>query len=175
MGRNLKGLLEALLFVTPQPLSLHALKKLIPEEEGRRIREALEELKREYERDDRGIQLVEVAGGYQLRTRSQYAPWIRRLKKVRPLRLSQAALETLAIVAYRQPLTRGEIEEIRGVDSGWVIGSLMEKGLIRPVGRKEGPGRPLLYGTTERFLEVFGLKDLKSLPTLKEIEELREG
>ena len=149
--------------------------ELLPEWRKAEIEEAAEELIREYQERECSFRVEKVAGGYQFRTKVEYAPWIRRLKKVRPIRLSRAALETLAIVAYRQPVSRAEVEEIRGVDSGWVIASLMDKGLIRPVGRKSTPGRPLLYGTTKKFLEVFGLKDLKDLPTLKEMESLREG
>lgn len=172
---ELKRVIEALLFVHARPLGLKEMVELLPEWKRAEIEEAAEELIREYEERSSSFRVERVAEGYQFRTRVEYAPWIRRLKKVRPIRLSRAALEALAIVAYRQPVSRAEIEEIRGVDSGWVIGSLMDKGLIRPVGRKSTPGRPLLYGTTKKFLEVFGLKDLKDLPTLKEVESLQEG
>jgi segregation and condensation protein B len=120
------------------------------------------------------LELVEVAGGYQFRTKPQWAQWVNRLKKTKPVKLSQSALETLAIIAYQQPVIRPTIEVIRGVDSGWVIRSLLEKGLIRIVGRKEIPGRPLIYGTTKTFLELFNLNTLSDLPTLKEAQPLPE-
>lgn len=169
---ELKRVLEALLFVHGDPLSPRKLKEILPEWGEGEIKEALEQLVRDYEGMGLAFRIEEVAEGYQFRTRPEVAPWIKRLRKVAPMKLSRAALETLAIIAYRQPITRGEVEEIRGVDSGWVLGALMDKGLIRPVGRKEVPGRPLLYGTTEKFLEVFGLKSLADLPSLRELESL---
>jgi segregation and condensation protein B len=113
-----------------------------------------------------------VAGGFQFRTRPEYSQWVKKLIAPKPTRLSKAALETLAIIAYKQPIIRSEIEHIRGVDSGGVLRMLLEKNLIRVMGRKEIPGRPLIYGTTRHFLEVFELKNLKDLPTPKEIEEM---
>lgn len=172
---ELKRVVEALLFAHDRPLTVGELAELLPEWSRDEIAQAAEGLLEEYRQRDLSFRLERVAGGYQFRSRPEYAQWIRRLRKVRPIKLSRAAMEALAIVAYRQPVTRAEVEEIRGVDSGWVLGSLMEKGLIRPVGRKGAPGRPLLYGTTRKFLEVFGLRDLKDLPTLKEVESLREG
>jgi segregation and condensation protein B len=115
-----------------------------------------------------------VAGGFQLRTRPEYAPWIKRLFKIGMQRISRAAMETLAMVAYNQPMTRSEIEEIRGVDSSGVLRTLLERRLVRIAGRKDAPGRPVVYGTTKEFLEAFDLKDLSSLPTLKDIEILEE-
>ena len=115
------------------------------------------------------MELVEVAGGYQYRTKPQWAEWVNRLKKVKAVKLSQSALETLAIIAYRQPVIRPEIEQIRGVDSGWVVRTLMEKGLVKMMGRKDLPGRPMIYGTTKAFLELFGLNALTDLPNLKEV------
>lgn len=119
-----------------------------------------------------GLRLVQVAKGWQLRTDPRAAPWVAALRGGRPLRLSRAALETLTVVAYRQPVTRGEVEELRGVDVGGVMRMLAEHELVQVVGRKEDPGRPLLYGTTPRFLEVFGLRDLSDLPTLRDLREL---
>ncbi|RLA86025.1 MAG: SMC-Scp complex subunit ScpB [Deltaproteobacteria bacterium] len=171
--RELKRVIEALLFAHGDPLSLRDLEKVLPEWPRSEIKRALDELLKDYRRWGLSFTLQEVAGGFQFRTLPEYAQWIKRLRKVTPIKLSRAALETLAIVAYRQPVSRGEIEQIRGVDSGWVIGSLMEKGLIKPVGRKEAPGRPLLYGTTKKFLQVFGLKSLKDLPSLRELQSLR--
>ena len=122
-----------------------------------------------YEREGRGLRLVHVAGGYQLRTPAEHGPWIRRLLRERPPRLSRPMLETLAIVAYRQPCTRMEVEAIRGVDVDAVLSNLLDRRLVRVVGRKDAPGRPLLYATTREFLEVFGLPDLDALPTLREL------
>jgi segregation and condensation protein B len=125
----------------------------------------------DYEARQGGFYLNQVAGGYQIRTRSEYTQWIKRLLQPRPLRLSKAALETLAIIAYKQPVIRSDVEHIRGVDCGGVLRVLLERKFIRVLGRKEIPGRPLIYATTKRFLEVFDLKNLKDLPTPKEIEE----
>jgi segregation and condensation protein B len=169
---DLRRIIEALLFTSSEPLSLKAISQLLPEWSVEELKRALSELVEEWKKLDLSFGLQEVGGGYQFRTLPEYSPWIRRLKKVVPIKLSQAALETLAIVAWKQPISRGEIEQIRGVDSGHVLGVLLEKGLIKPVGRKEAPGRPLLYGTTEKFLELFGLRSLKDLPSLKELETL---
>jgi segregation and condensation protein B len=120
--------------------------------------------------------LVEVAGGYQLTTKQECAPWIRRLEEIRTAsRLSKPALETIAIIAYKQPITRPEIEEIRGVDTAGVIKTLLERRLIKIAGRREAVGRPLLYGTTKEFLEYFGLRDLSGLPSLKEFKEVAQA
>jgi len=171
---EVKRVIEALLFVHQHPLTVDNISKILEDEgEKKVIKEALEELVAEYEGMGRSFHLAQVGGGYQFRTKTDHAPWIRRLRKVKPMRLSQAALETLAIVAYRQPIVRAEIENIRGVDSGWVLNSLLEKGLIKILGRKEVAGRPLVYGTSRRFLEVFGLMNLGGLPTLKELDDLR--
>ena len=132
----------------------------------------LNELKEEYQRRSRGFILAQTAGGYQFRSLPELAPWILEMKKTKPARLSRASLESLSIVAYNQPITRAEVEKIRGVESSGIIRSLVERGLLESVGRKDVPGRPLLYGTTRRFLEVFGLKDLASLPALPEIEDV---
>lgn len=168
---ELPPLLEALLFAASGPLSLERLSALteVPKSS---VRSALEELQADYYRGARGITLVEVAGGYQLRTLQQYAPYLRRLKAERSARLTQAALESLAIVAYRQPVTRAEVEYLRGVDSGGVIKTLLDKQLLRILGKKDVPGRPLMYGTSRHFLELFGLRDLNDLPTLKDLSEL---
>ncbi len=164
---DLKALIEAILLVSAKPVTLQRLERVI--QEGRRtIKEALEELILEYRAGNRGFYIEEVAGGYQFRTRERFTPWLKRLEGLKPPSLSQAALETLSIIAYRQPVTRAEIEEIRGVDVGGVLKGLLEKRLIRVLGRKDIPGRPMVYGTTREFLELFGLKDLSSLPMLKE-------
>ncbi len=167
---DIRPILEGLLFVSESPIQLDALKGILPEWDEGAILKGLKEIKVACEEDGRGVELVEIAGGYQFRTKPQWGQWINRLKKAKPVKLSQSALETLAIIAYRQPVIRPTIEMIRGVDSGWVIRSLLEKGLIRIVGRKDIPGRPLVYGTTKAFLELFNLNTLSDLPTLKEIE-----
>jgi segregation and condensation protein B len=171
MMENIKGILEALLFVADEPLSMERLKKILAPAENREIRAALEELTQEYTDRRGGFTLDPVAGGFQFRTRPDHNEWIRKLIEPKPVRLSKAALETLAIIAYKQPVIRSDIEHIRGVDSGGVIRALLERKMIRVLGRREIPGRPLIYATSRKFLEVFGLKDLKDLPTPKEIEE----
>jgi segregation and condensation protein B len=163
---------ESLLFVHDQPLSLDRLATILEEHERADIRIALEDLMEEWESGERGIMLAQVGGGYQFRTRPEYGDYIRRLTKTKGVKFSQSALETLAIVAYRQPVTRAEIEYLRGVDSGGVLKSLLEKKLLRILGKKDVPGKPLIYGTSKDFLELFDLKDLSALPTLKEIQEL---
>jgi segregation and condensation protein B len=169
---RLKSIIESLLFVSDVPVSFDRLCGILEEYERDDIRSTLTQLHQEYGNQERGIFLAEVAKGYQFRTREENGEYVRRLVKARGSRFSQSALETLAIVAYRQPITRAEIEYLRGVDSGGVIKTLLEKKLIKILGKKDIPGRPLIYGTTREFLEIFGLKDLKSLPTLREIEEL---
>ena len=172
---ELKRVIESLLFVHEHPLTVDNIVKIVEDEAGKKeIKEILRELLAEYEGMERSFQLVEVDGGYQFRTKAAYARWIKNLRKVKPARLSQSALETLAIVVYRQPIVRAEIEHIRGVDSGWVLNSLLEKGLIKILGRKEVAGRPLVYGSSRRFLEIFGLRDLSALPTLQELDALRD-
>lgn len=171
-AKSLKAIVESLIFVHDHPLSLDRLALILEEHERTEIRQALEELVQEYAASERGIVLVQVAGGYQLRSRPEHADYIRRLTKTKGVKFSQSSLETLAIVAYRQPITRAEIEYLRGVDSGGVLKSLLEKKLLRILGKKEVPGKPLIYGTSREFLELFSLKDLNSLPTLKEIQEL---
>jgi segregation and condensation protein B len=169
---RLKSVIESLIFASDVPVTLDKLCGILEEYEREGVRSALAELQQDYGDQDRGIFLAEVAKGYQFRTREENGEYVRRLVKTRVSRFSQSALETLAIIAYRQPITRAEIEYLRGVDSGGVIKTLLEKKLTKILGKKDIPGRPLIYGTTREFLEIFGLKDLKSLPTLREIEEL---
>ena len=169
---DLKNIIESLLFVAQEPLSVDRLKKILEHAETREIRQALEDISVEFEARKGGFYLHRVAGGYQVRSRPEYSTWIKRLLQPKPFRLSKAALETLAIIAYKQPVIRSDVEHVRGVDCGGVLKVLLERGFIRVMGRKEIPGRPLIYGTTRRFLEVFGLETLKDLPTPKEIEEL---
>jgi segregation and condensation protein B len=172
---NLKPIIESLLFVSDEPLTIDKIKAVLEVEDRKAIREVLENLAREYDDQHRAFFLSEVAGGYQLRTRPEYGEWARKLKQAKPPRVSRAALETLAIIAYKQPVIRSDIEHLRGVDCGGVLHMLLERGLIRTLGRKDIPGRPLIYGTSRRFLEMFDLKDLNNLPTLKDIQELGES
>ncbi|MHB0977175.1 MAG: SMC-Scp complex subunit ScpB [Candidatus Aquicultorales bacterium] len=167
---SLKGVLESLLFVAEQPLTPAKLAEAVGESEAE-VRQALRELADEYYAGDRGIQVREVAGGYRLFTHPANASYIERLFKIAEARrLSQAALETLSIVAYKQPVTRLEISAIRGVNSDGAVSTLIARGLIREVGRERAPGNPILYGTAKRFLEVFGLRNLGDLPPIKDFE-----
>jgi segregation and condensation protein B len=172
MSSDLKGIVEALIFASPEPITMKTLAKLLDSEPREDIEAALDELKREYDRPG-GLQLVEVAGGYQIVTRPELHEWVRRLFHERTTqKLSVAALETLAVVAYKQPVTGPEIAEIRGVNTAGVVGTLMERKLIRIVGRKQVVGRPFLYGTTREFLERFGLNDLSDLPKVEDMSDL---
>ncbi len=171
MSKSLKLIIEALLFASDRPLNVREINACLPDETGSKITQALNELKTEYDGLKRSFVLREVAQGFQLRTRSEYAPYVLRMLKTSPTRLSHAALETLAIIAYKQPILRQEIERLRGVDVGGILRTLLEKDLVRIMGRKNLPGRPLIYGTSKKFLAVFDLKDLGSLPKLKEIRE----
>ena len=167
---DIKPILESLIFVSESPVRLETLVEILPELGKEAILEGIRRIQIEYEEDSKGMELVEVSGGYQFRTKPKWAEWIQRLKKAKTVKLSHSALETLAIVAYRQPIIRPTIEEIRGVDSGWVLRTLLEKGLIKIMGRKEIPGRPIVYGTTKTFLEIFSLNTLSDLPIPKEIQ-----
>lgn len=169
---RLKSIIESLLFASDKPLTVKRLQELTGERDSEQLTAAIEYLRADYA--DRGVVLHEVAGGYQFRTSPLNAHWVQQLVAGRPVRLSRAQLETLAICGYRQPITRPEIDEIRGVDSGGTLKVLLDRGLIRVLGKKEEPGRPMLYGTTKEFLEFFNLRDLKDLPTLREFYELNE-
>ena len=169
---DIKYIIESLLFVAEGPLTLDRIKNILVQAETGEIRAAIADLSAEYDARPGGFFLDEVAGGYQIRSRPEYTEWIKKLIQPKPLRLSKPALETLVIIAYKQPIIRSDIEHIRGVDCGGVLRVLLERKLIRILGRKEIAGRPLIYATTKRFLEVFDLKTLKDLPTPKEIEEL---
>jgi segregation and condensation protein B len=168
-----RTVVEALLFLTEKPLSVEEVRRSTGLEPAR-IAKALDELSGHYREGVAGVVLHQVAGAWQLRTSPDATEFARRFLRVKPQRLTRAALETLAIVAYRQPVTRPEIEDIRGVDSGAVVKALLERRLLKILGKKEEPGRPILYGTTREFLEFFALKDLASLPTLREFHELSE-
>jgi len=167
------AIIEALIFACETPLTAERIAEILPGTEKKEIASLLEGLKQEYSERGGGICLWEVAGGLQFRTRTDLAPWIRKLKAGRPALLSSAAMETLAVVAYRQPLVKSEIDRIRGVDTSGALKGLMEKKLVRIVGRKDVPGKPIIYGTTRKFLEVFNLKDLSELPTLRELKDFQ--
>ncbi|NTV49769.1 MAG: SMC-Scp complex subunit ScpB [Geobacteraceae bacterium] len=172
MNSELSSIIESLIFTAESALSIDRICELLSEYERDQIKSALAETVSYYQGRGGGFELVEVAGGWQFRTRPVFHNYITRHIKTRASKFSQSALETLAIVAYRQPITRAEVEHLRGVDCGGVIKSLLEKHLVRILGKKDIPGRPLIYGTSKEFLEIFGLKDLKSLPTLREIQAL---
>lgn len=163
--------IEALVFVSEAPLKSDRIAEIL-ELKNSEVVQSLRELSEHYNQSGSGLMLEEVAEGFQFRTRAESADYIQKLIHSRPYRFSRAALETLAIIAYRQPVTRAEVEYLRGVDSGGVFKTLLEKQLIRILGKKDVPGRPLIYGTTREFLEFFGLRDLSTLPTLKEFSEL---
>jgi len=163
--------LESLIFSSAEPLTPATARRILAVD-GKRLKKALEDLVLHY--SGRGIRLVEVAGGWQFRSNPENAPLVRRLLAQRPVRLSRPSMETLAIAAYRQPITRPEIEEIRGVDSGGIIKLLLERDLLKILGKKEEPGRPIIYGTTQAFLALFGLKSLSDLPPLREFVELTQ-
>jgi segregation and condensation protein B len=169
---RIKRIVEALLFASDKPLTVPRLKELTHQRTTRRIEAGLDRLRAEYQ--GRGIVLHEVAGGWQFRTAPECSEWVQQLVAGRPVRLSRAQLETLAIIAYRQPITRPEIDDIRGVDSSGTLHVLLDRNLVRVLGKKEEPGRPLLYGTTKEFLEFFNLAQLRDLPTLREFHELSE-
>jgi segregation and condensation protein B len=171
---RLKSILTSLLFAAGEPVTVARLAAVLDDVPGRAIQRALNEMAAEFAAQNRGIIIEEVAGGYQMRTPREHAAYVRKLLAARPPRLSRPLLETLAIIAYRQPITRPEIEQLRGVGSGAVLETLLERRLVKIAGRKEAPGRPMLYATTDEFLEVFGLKDLASLPDLKEFREIEE-
>ena len=170
---RVRTVVESLLFVTDKPVTLDQLHDTTGVEKPR-LEEALGKLGEIHRDGVSGIVLTEVAGGWQLRTDPESGEFVRRFLRVKPHRLTRAALETLAIVAYRQPVTRPEIEDVRGVDSGAVVKALLERRLIKILGKKDEVGRPILYGTTREFLEFFALKDLSALPTLREFHELSE-
>jgi segregation and condensation protein B len=169
---RVRSVLESLLFVADGPVAYARLASILDDHDAALVKPALEALAGEW--STRGVQLVEVAGGYQLRSNPANSDFVQRFLAQKPVRLSRAQLETLAIVAYRQPVTRPEIDDIRGVDSGAVLKVLLDRSLLRILGKKEEPGRPMLYGTTKEFLEFFNLRDLRDLPTLREFHELTE-
>ena len=172
MNINIKRIIEGLLFVAEAPLNAAQIAQVLEAPHADDVQAAIDELVAEYRTMERAYTIVEVGGGYIFRSQPEMAPWLSRLRKQQASKLSRAALETLAIVAYKQPVLRAEIERIRGVDVGGVLRMLMERNLLRVAGRRDLPGKPLVYATTKRFLEFFDLKDISELPTLEEIDRL---
>ena len=172
MAKSLKLIVEAFLYAAEKPLSAREINQFLPDSKLSDIKSALRVLQYEHEAMGRSFSLKEVADGYQFRSRSEYGQYIMRMLQRAPHKLSRASMETLAIIAYKQPILRQEIERLRGVDVGGILRTLLERGLVKVMGRKSLPGRPLIYGTTKKFLEVFDLKDIDSLPKLKEIKAL---
>jgi segregation and condensation protein B len=170
--KPLKLIIEAFLFASDKPITANEIHSWVPGATFPDVKHALEELLTDYDTMGRSFSLKQVALGYQFRTKAEYAPYVLQMLKTSPARLSHAAFETLAIIAYKQPILRQEIERLRGVDVGGILRTLLEKDLIRIMGRKNLPGKPLIYGTTKRFLEVFDLENINSLPKLKEIKDL---
>ncbi len=172
LEKHAKSILEAILFAASEPITIRQFQHALPGLNARVIRRSLSELRDEYRETGRSFGLVEIANGYQISTRPEYSEWIRKfyIQQVR-VTLSPSALETLAIVAYKQPVTRADVSNIRGVNSDSVINALVEKDLVCVSGRKEGAGRSLLFSTTDKFLQQFGLKDSSELPSLDEIEQ----
>lgn len=171
-----KQVIEALLFASSKPLTEAEIRKVVRGYTAKQVEAIVQEIKESYQRENHSFEIVEVAGGYEVATQKKFAPWILKIelqKKVR--QATQSALETLAILAYKQPITRAEIESLRGVDVSAVINTLMDRGFVKIVGKKEVAGRPFLYGTTEKFLEHFGLKSLQALPNIEEIKSIVES
>ena len=167
------AIIEALIFSAETPLTVEKIEPIFPDLKKDEIVNLVQKLVREYHERHGGICIQEVAGGFRFQTKIEMAPWITKLKAVRPPSLSRSAMETLAVVAYRQPIVKADIDRIRGVDTGGALKGLLEKKLLRIVGRKDVPGKPIIYGTTRKFLEVFNLKSLAELPTLREIKDLQ--
>lgn len=172
---RLKSILASLLFAAGEPVSLARLAAVFDDLPRATVQKALAAMAAEYSAENRGIVIDEVAGGYQMRTPKDHASYVRKLLAARPPRLSRPLMETVAIIAYRQPITRPEIEQLRGVDTGGVLETLLERRLVKIAGRKDAPGRPMVYETTDEFLELFGLKNLEGLPDLSEFREIERA
>ena len=170
MEKETEQIVEAILFSSPQSVSLRQLAEWVALENSRMLKKIIENLNEQYRLSGRVFRIQEVAGGLQMRTEPQFRPWIQKLDPIKPIKLSLPTLETLAIVAYKQPITRANVEFIRGVDASYTLRTLLQRKLIRVVGKEPVPGRPILYGTTRFFLEVFGLKSINSLPSLAELD-----
>lgn len=171
-----KQVIEALLFASAKPVTVAEIRKVMKFLAPKQIEGLINEIKESYLQAGHSFEILEIAGGYEVATKKEFAPWILKIElQKKAKQVTQSALETLSIMAYKQPITRAEIEELRGVDAGGVVNTLMERGLVKIVGKKEVPGRPFLYGTTEKFLEHFGLKSLQDLPNIEEIRNLVEN
>lgn len=171
-----KSVIEALLFASSKPLMPQDMRRVLKFLSIKDIQNIVEELKAEYVRDNRSFEIVDIAGGWEVATKKEYAPWILKVElQKKAKQVTQSALESLAILAYKQPITKAEIEDLRGVDASGVMNTLVERGLIKIVGKKEVPGRPFLYGTTDKFLEHFGLKAISDLPNIEEIKNIVES
>ncbi|OQA92681.1 MAG: hypothetical protein BWY26_00098 [Elusimicrobia bacterium ADurb.Bin231] len=167
----MKKIIEALLLVSQGPLKVEDIQKVLDNETQENIKKYISELQNDYTKNDSAMQITEIAGGWQFSVRKEYGQYIKKLyKKETTIKLSNSAMETLAIIAYKQPITRGEIDKIRGVESGGVVRTLLEKNLVRIAGKKESIGNPALYGTTQQFLLYFGLKSTEDLPSLEDID-----
>lgn len=167
---SLEQILEAVLFSSPQVLTIRQLCDATETDDSRHLRKIIKKLNSDYRRTGRVFQIKELGGGFQMRTDSSFRPWIQKLEPIKPIKLTLPTIETLAIVAYKQPITRSAVEFIRGVDSSYTLRTLMQRKLIKVVGKEAVPGRPILYGTTRTFLEVFGLKNLNNLPSLSDLD-----
>ena len=173
MADKIKNVIEALLFASDTPITIQKMKEILELNSVKDIRKGIDDLKNHYSKTGSAMTIIEVGGGFQIVSREDFASYIQKLYKGRQAsRLTQRGLETLAIIAYRQPITKSEIENIRGVNVDGVVRTLLERNLVSIEGRQKAPGNPLLYGTTQYFLEYFGLKSIKQMPTLKEIKEL---
>jgi segregation and condensation protein B len=175
MKSELKKIIESLIFVSLEPLSLEKIKAVLPDYSSGEIEAVITDLVESYNHEERGIHISKAAGGYLFATRPEYDQWIRLLLRAeKKNRLSRAAMETLSTVAYHQPITLAEISSLRGVDSSHSLKTLLQKRLVKIVGRKKGPGKPLIYRTSNRFLSYFGLESLKDLPSEEEIAKILE-
>jgi segregation and condensation protein B len=172
---DLEKAIESIIFVSERPVSLKELSRIFPDNNKKELKESISKLIAEWRQLNRGITLEEVSEGYQFRSKPEYSVFIAKYKNEKPFRLSRAALEVLSIIAYKQPITKIEVDYIRGVDSSGVFGVLLERGYVKISGRKEVLGRPFIYETTDEFLETFGLNNLNDLPTLKELEEIEQS
>jgi len=175
MNNQLKAILEVLIFISQEPLTLGKIKEVLGEVPEEELQAALKSLQTDYASDERGIQIIQTAGGYLFSTKSDHDQWVRRLLQIeKKSRLSSASLETLSIIAYHQPITQAEVSAIRGVDSTYCLKTLLQKKLIKIVGRKKAPGNPLIYRTSDKFLQYFGLNSLEDLPREEEIAKILE-
>ncbi len=171
---ELERIIEAILFSSPRPVTIKRLQKGLEEFPAVEIQAALQRISEDYSQPGRAMEIVEVSAGYQMRTKIEYRDWVRRFVKEKEVGLTRAMLETLAVIAYRQPVAKRDVDALRGVDSIRCIRQLLERKLIEIAGRNQEPGKPMIFKTTRRFLEMFGLRDIGDLPTIKELEALEK-